>query len=407
MHAIEKILARAAGKKAIAAGEIVNCRVDLAGINDLYLQTVRSFYEMGGRRVHDPGPTRRVLRPLCPGVDHPSGGKPQAIQSFCTEQGIGLLMEINQGVCHQVLADRGLSRPGEILVVTDSHTTTHGAFGAFGTGVGATDMAVIMLTGKLWFRVPEILRIHLEGSLPGGLRQGHHPACHRQARGRLRGLPGGGIHRSGAGSLSISERMALCNMTTEMGAKTSYIQPDEVTFNFLGEKGAEGFEVFTTDPGFRYAADHTFDVSALAPQVAAPNSVDNVVRPGNPGRPADRPGLPGHLYRREGRRHRGCGANPGGAQDGASPDALSGRPGLQRCPSGGDGPGLRPDSGAGGGHLGHSRLRCLPRDPPGDADRRRDLHHLGQPELSRPHGAYPGRNFSRFPGGRGCGRCRR
>ncbi len=77
-------------------------------------------------------------------------------------------MEINRGVCHQVLADQGLSRPGKIIVVTDSHTTTHGAFGAFGTGVGATDMAVILRSGSLWFRIPEIIRINLEGSLTQG-----------------------------------------------------------------------------------------------------------------------------------------------------------------------------------------------------------------------------------------------
>lgn len=278
MHAIEKILARAAGKKAIAAGEIVNCRVDLAGINDLYLQTIRSFYEMGGRRVHDPDRLVVFFDHYAPASTILQAQNHKQFRCFCTEQGIGLLMEINQGVCHQVLADRGLSRPGEVLVGTDSHTTTHGAFGAFGTGVGATDLAVIMLTGKLWFRVPGILRIHLEGSLPRGVFA---KDIILHVIGRL-GADYGvyqAVEFTGPvlGSLSISERMALCNMTTEMGAKTSYIQPDKVTLNFLGEKGAEGFEVFTTDPGYRYAADHTFDVSALAPQVAAPNSVDNVV----------------------------------------------------------------------------------------------------------------------------------
>jgi 3-isopropylmalate/(R)-2-methylmalate dehydratase large subunit len=186
-------------------------------------------------------------------------------------------MDVNEGVCHQVLADEGFAYPGELIVITDSHTTMHGAFGAFGTGVGATDMAIILATGKLWFRVPEITRIHLEGKIPPGVyakdiilhvigKLGADYAVYK------------GVEFTGPliEQLTISERMALCNMTTEMGAKTSYIQPDAVTMEFLEQKVTRAYEIFHTDPGYAYAAEHTFDVSALKPQVAAPNSVDNV-----------------------------------------------------------------------------------------------------------------------------------
>ncbi len=143
-------------------------------------------------------------------------------------------MEINRGVCHQVLADQGLSRPGKIIVVTDSHTTTHGAFGAFGTGVGATDMAVILRSGSLWFRIPEIIRINLEGSLTQGVYA-------KDVILHIIGELGAdyavyqAIEFTGSliAQLSISERMALCNMTTEMGAKAGYIQPDETTCSYL------------------------------------------------------------------------------------------------------------------------------------------------------------------------------
>ncbi len=277
MHAIEKILAKAAGKNSVATGEIVNCKVDLAGINDLYLQTVRSFFEMGGKKVNDPSKIVMFLDHYAPASTIMQAENQKQFREFCWDQGIDLLMDVDQGVCHQILADKGLSYPGMVLVVTDSHTTTHGAFGAFGTGVGATDCAIIMATGRLWFRVPEIIRINLEGKLPKGV---YAKDVILHIIGKL-GADYGvykGVEFTGPvlKELSISERMALCNMTTEMGAKTSYIQPDEITLAFLKEKVKHDYEIFTTDPGYKYAAEHTFDVSRLKPQVAAPHSVDNV-----------------------------------------------------------------------------------------------------------------------------------
>lgn len=277
MHAIEKMLARAAGKPAVATGEIVNCKVDLAGINDLYLQTIRSFWEMGGKKVHDPRKVVVFLDHYAPASTITQADNQKQFREFCWDQGIDLLMDVDTGVCHQVLADNGLVKPGMILVVTDSHTTTHGAFGCFGTGVGATDLAIILMTGQLWFRVPEVIRVNLEGRLPKGVFA-------KDIILKVIGSLGAdyGVYRAVEFTgpvlkeLSVSERMALCNMTTEMGAKTAYIQPDEITFAFLKEKVKDGYEVFSTDPGYVYAAEHTFDVTGLKPQVAAPHSVDNV-----------------------------------------------------------------------------------------------------------------------------------
>lgn len=277
MHAIEKILARAAGKNKVSAGQIVNCQIDLAGINDLYLQTVRSFEEMGGIKVAAPERVVVFFDHYAPASTIIQAENHKNFRAFSRDQGIEKLMEVNCGVCHQVLADRGLSRPGQLMVVTDSHTTTHGAFGAFGTGVGATDMGVILCTGALWFRVPEVLKITFEGTLPPGVFAkdailhviGELGADHAVYQ---------AVEFAGPllKTLSVSERMVLCNMTTEMGAKTSYIQPDEVTFDYLREKGVEHFETVTTDPDFVYAGQYNFDVSDLVPQVAAPHSVDNV-----------------------------------------------------------------------------------------------------------------------------------
>lgn len=277
MHALEKILAKKANKAQVQTGEILNCTVDIAGINDLYLQTVRSFFEIGVDRVASPEKVVMFMDHYAPASTIIQADNQKQFRKFCRDQEVGYLMDINEGVCHQVLADKGLIRPGRLVVVTDSHTTTHGAFGAFGTGVGATDMATILATGQLWFRVPEIIKIHLTGRLPKGV---YAKDVILYIIGKLKADYGvyKGVEFTGPilQEFSISERMALCNMTTEMGAKTAYIQPDEITLQFFKEKGIHNFEIQTTDPDFIYAEELAFDVSDLTPQLAAPHSVDNV-----------------------------------------------------------------------------------------------------------------------------------
>ncbi len=277
MHAIEKLLAKKAGKDSVKTGEIVNCEIDMAGINDLYLQTIRSFFEMGAKKVYDPSKVIMFLDHYAPASTIQQAQNQKEFREFCWEQGIDLLMDIDQGVCHQVLVDKGLAYPGEIVVITDSHTTTHGAFGAFGTGVGATDLAIILATGKLWFRVPEIIKINFEGVPSKGV---YAKDMILHAIGKLgadfavyKAVEFGG---SALKHLSISERMAMCNMSTEMGAKTSYIQPDEITMKFLEERVTKEYEIFYTDEDFKYEAEVTFDITNLKPQISAPFSVDNV-----------------------------------------------------------------------------------------------------------------------------------
>ena len=277
MHALEKILAKNAGLDIVRTGEIVNCKVDIAGANDIYLQTVYSFYEMNGKKVANPDGIVFFMDHYAPASSIKQAQNQKEFREFAKEQGIDKLMDIDTGVCHQVLVDNGLAKPGTIIVITDSHTTTHGAFGAFSTGVGATDHAIIMKTGELWFRVPEIMKIELNGKLKPGVyakdvilniigKLGADYAVYK------------GIEFSGEliKDLSVSERMSLCNMTTEMGAKTAYIQPDQITFDYLEKVGAKDFEVFETDEEFEYSEVLTFDVSELEPQLAVPYSVDNV-----------------------------------------------------------------------------------------------------------------------------------
>lgn len=277
MHALEKILAHHAGLPEVRAGEIVNCKIDIAGINDLYPQTMYSFREIGGEQVAYPDRVVIFLDHYAPASTIKQAQTHSEFRKFASEQGIDKLMDVNQGVCHQILADKGLVSPGKLIIITDSHTPTHGAFGAFGTGVGATDLACILKTGELWFRVPKIVKIILNGKLAQGVyakdiilhvigKIGADFAIYK------------GVEFAGTliPELSIAERMTICNMSTEMGAKAAYIHPDVVTKAFLEEKGVKDYTIFTTDEDFVYEAEVTFDVSSIMPQVAAPFSVDNV-----------------------------------------------------------------------------------------------------------------------------------
>lgn len=277
MHAIEKLLADKAGQTSVHAGEIVNCTIDIAGINDLYYQTVKSFYEMGGDKVFDPNKVILFFDHYAPAATTKQADNHKRFREFAREQGITHLMDINEGVCHQLMIDYGFSYPGEIVVITDSHTTTHGAFGAFGTGVGATDLATILVTGKLWFKVPEILRINLTGKLPQGV-YAKDVILHIIGDLKADYAVYKAVEFAGPvlKEFSISERMALCNMTTEMGAKACYIQPDEITMEYLRTKVHRNYKIYTTDDDFKYVADLVYDVSEIQPQLAAPFSVDNV-----------------------------------------------------------------------------------------------------------------------------------
>ena len=277
MHAIEKILARASGKKEVRPGEIVNARVDFAEINDLYLQTVYSFWEIGGKKVWDKDRLTFCFDHYAPAPTIKTAGIHREMRQFARDQGLTWHFDINAGVCHQVMVESGNVLPGQIVVATDSHTTTHGALGAFGTGVGATDMACIMATGELWFRVPEIIEIRLEGRPAPGVYP-KDVVLHVLGKMKADGAVYKAIHYTGSyvDGLDVAGRMVLCNLAVEMGAKTAYMQPNQAVLDYVSARAVRPFTVEETDPGYRYAESHVFDISGLTPQVAAPHSVDNV-----------------------------------------------------------------------------------------------------------------------------------
>lgn len=277
MHAIEKILAKNSGRTHVKTGEIITAKIDFAEINDLYLQTIYSFYEMGGEKVWDNTRAAFVFDHYAPAPDIKSAANHGEMREFARKNQLKYHFDTNCGVCHQVMPEAGVIYPGMIIVATDSHTTTHGAFGAMGTGCGATDMATILMTGELWFRVPEIIEVRLEGQAPKGLFP---KDVILNVLGRIKA--DGAVYKaidftgSYVDSLNVAGRMVICNMAVEMGAKTAYMQPNQDVLDYVSKRAVRPFEVQVTDPGFEYSERHVFDVSGLEPQLACPHSVDNV-----------------------------------------------------------------------------------------------------------------------------------
>jgi 3-isopropylmalate/(R)-2-methylmalate dehydratase large subunit len=277
MHAIEKILARAAGVTKIQTGEIINARIEFAEINDLYLQTLYSFREMGGTRVWDPGRVAFVFDHYAPAPTIQSAQIHREMREFARKQGLRFHFDTNCGVCHQVMVESGVIYPGMIVAATDSHTTTHGALGAFGTGVGATDMATILISGELWFRVPEIIEIRIEGiPAPGVYPKDvilHILGVLKADKAVYKAIDFTGTY---VDQLDVPGRMVLCNMAVEMGAKTAYMQPNKAVLDYAARRAVRPFEVQNTDPGYTYHESLVFEVDKLSPQIAVPHSVDNV-----------------------------------------------------------------------------------------------------------------------------------
>ena len=277
MHAIEKILAKNSSCNTVHTGEIITAKVDFAEINDLYLQTIYSFYEMGGEKIWDRTKAAFVFDHYAPAPDIKSASNHEEMREFAKKNHLQYHFDTNCGVCHQVMPEAGLIVTGMIVVATDSHTTTHGAFGAMGTGCGATDMATILMTGELWFRVPEIIEIRLEGQTPKGV---YPKDVILSVVGKMKA--DGAIYKaidftgSYVESLNVAGRMVLCNMAVEMGAKTAYMQPNKDVLEYVSKRAVRPFEVMYSDPDFQYAESYVFDVSELEPQLACPHSVDNV-----------------------------------------------------------------------------------------------------------------------------------
>lgn len=275
MHAVHKILAAAAGKEQVRPGEFITANVDLVGINDVYQIVMKSFAEMLGTKVWDANKVYIFLDHNAPASDLKVAEAHKLFRQFAQEQSCHLI-DIQEGIGHNLLTEWGMSKPGSIIVITDSHTPIHGAYGAFATGLGATDIAAVLMTGSTWFKVPEVINVRLNGKLQANVMA---KDAALYVLGQL-GTEFGTykvIEFSGpvVEAMSMEERMVLTVMATEMGAKSTYIRPDETTVKDVKSHNDEPFIVHETDDDFVYEKEYEFDLTNLKPQVAVPHSVDN------------------------------------------------------------------------------------------------------------------------------------
>jgi homoaconitate hydratase family protein len=277
MTLAEKILARKSARKRVKPGDILECDVDIAMSHDATARVIPPFREMGGVKVWDRNRIVVVIDHWVPADSEDSATSQKEIRNFAFEQDLPFFYDVKEGTCHQVLPEKGHARPGQLIIGTDSHTTTYGAFGAFGTGVGPTDMAAIYLEGKTWLRVPESIRIIVHGR-PGPLIMGKDIILFLLGRLGTDFADYKSIEFTGESieGLGMDGRMTLCNMALEMGAKAAMIAPDHKTYSFLNSIGRTDFEPVFPDEGADYAETLEFDISSLKPQIAAPFSPANV-----------------------------------------------------------------------------------------------------------------------------------
>ncbi len=274
----QKVLARKAGLREVEPGQIVTVQPDKLLTHDNTAAIARIFREIGVEKVARPEISVIVLDHVVPAATEGHARNHQQIREFVREQGIASFYDVGEGICHQVLPEKGHALPGYLIVGSDSHTPTHGAFGAFAAGIGRTEAAAVMATGEIWLMVPHTFRISIEGQLQ---KEVYAKDIILYIIGEL-GADGAdyrAVEFTGpvVGELTVASRMVLCNMVAEMGAKIGVAEPDDKTRAWLNGRSVAGFQEVFADPDASYERVIEYDVSGLLPQVAKPHTVDNVV----------------------------------------------------------------------------------------------------------------------------------
>jgi 3-isopropylmalate/(R)-2-methylmalate dehydratase large subunit len=275
---VEKVLARKAGLGSVVPGQIVTVRPDKLLTHDNTAAISKQFRRIGVDKVADPSINVIVLDHVAPAANETYATNHQIIREFVAEQGISAFYDIGEGICHQVLPEKGHAWPGAVIVGSDSHTPTHGAFGAFSVGIGRTEAAAVMATGQIWLRVPESLRIVVNGKLPDCV-SAKDVILYIIGDLRADGADYRSVEFTGETiqEMSVAGRMVLTNMAAEMGAKNAVVEPDDKTRTWLRGRVQMGYEEIHADPDATYERVIEYDVSELVPQVARPHTVDNVV----------------------------------------------------------------------------------------------------------------------------------
>jgi len=266
----EEIFSRRLGRR-VQAGDVVVAAVDYAMAHDVTGPLAIEAFRTLNAPLWDPERVILVFDHILPANTVAAAGLHRMIRDFADEFGVRNVFQ--EGICHQVMVERGFARPGGIIVGADSHSTTYGALGCFSAGMGSTDIAVTFATGKTWFRVPETIRIELRGGLPPGV------LAKDLALQVIRRLGAEGANYlavewggEAVAAMTIAQRLTLANLTVDFGGKAGLCEPDEATRAYLGE--AEVSDLHPIRPAYRELVE--VDAQRLEPQVACPPAIDNV-----------------------------------------------------------------------------------------------------------------------------------
>jgi 3-isopropylmalate/(R)-2-methylmalate dehydratase large subunit len=274
----EKILATHAQRESVKAGDVVVCDVDYAMVTDTRASnTIKMINRIGKKQLEFANKTALVLDHYSPPPNLEAAQIHTEMRSFAKQEGTKLY-DIGDGICHQVLPEGGHLTAGNLIVGTDTHSTTYGAFNAFGTGIEGTDVSAVMTTGKLWFRVPETIRVSLTGQLQPGV-WAKDLTLFMLGKFGAEGLNYKAIEYVGQGvsAMNIDDRMTLCNHAAELGAKAAILEADEKTIEWLNAHGAQAPKPVYSDADAIYAQCLEIDTNILAPQVARKHQVDDIV----------------------------------------------------------------------------------------------------------------------------------
>jgi 3-isopropylmalate/(R)-2-methylmalate dehydratase large subunit len=288
MTYVQKLLARACGRDAVAVGDILELPVDLAMSHENAALVINQFKEIFqgtglDPRVWDPQRIAIIFDHRVPAESAKTATNHKKTREFVAQQGIAKFHDVRGdvgGICHQILPENGYVRPGQVLVGTDSHTTTHGALGAFAFGIGATEMAAVWALGSILnIEVPGTIKVVVNGKLPAGV----YPKDLILHLVGLLSAEGANFkviefHGDVIRTMSTSGRLVLCNMAVEAGATAGVVPPDEETCRYLrDEAGVEDeLELFAADAEAVYDRVLEIDANRLDPQIACPHTVDNV-----------------------------------------------------------------------------------------------------------------------------------
>lgn len=279
MTITEKILAQHAGLKEVAPGDLIEAKVDLAFAHDVTAPiAIEVFRRIGAEHVFDPEKVALVADHFVPNKDVQSAQQAKLMREFAREQNLKHYYEVGEsGIGHVLLPEKGLVRPGQVVIGADSHTCTYGALGAFSTGVGSTDLAAVMATGEIWLRVPPTIKIKYNGRLRPWVG-GKDLVLRTIGMIGVEGALYSAMEFSGdaIAALPMNHRFTMANMAIEAGAKNGIFEPDETTFRFMRERSDWKKIDLKSDKDARYEKILNINVSDLEPQIAFPSSPANV-----------------------------------------------------------------------------------------------------------------------------------